>query len=207
MVLWIKKSPIILILMSLSLQAALTVPTLETERCIIRPVVLGDEPGIFPLASDPQIARYTTFFGPKIHTSSLETREFIERCFKMPRGEYGMTWVILEKYNHQIIGLICLFGYSSVHRKAEFGYVLSPTHWGMGIVTEVSKALITYVFTELNLLRLQATVDPENIGSERVLIKCGMRYEGLLRNYYIVHDICRNRAIYALTREDFFAQH
>jgi ribosomal-protein-alanine N-acetyltransferase len=169
----------------------------------MRPVALKDVPEIFTLAADPQIARYTSFFGQALHTSQQETRDFIERCLKMPRGEYGMAWVILEKYNNAIIGMISLFGYSTVNRKAEFGYALSPTHWGHGIMTEVSKALIMYAFTELNLVRLQATVDPENGGSTRVLKKCGLKYEGLLHNYYIVNDACCDRAMYALTQEAF----
>lgn len=198
---WIKKSPILLILICLSLQAALTVPTLETERCILRPISVDDTPEIFILASDPQIARYTLFFGQRLHTSYEETCAFIERCLKMHSGEYGMNWVIIEKYSSTIIGAVALFGYSAVNRKAEFGYALSPAYWDKGIMTEVSKALITSLFTQLNLVRLQATVDPENEASVRVLVKCGMQYEGLLHNYYILHDESRNRAMYALTQK------
>lgn len=202
---WIKKSPIILILISLSLQAALTPPTLETERCILRPLALSDAPALFPLASDPEIARYTTMFGSTLHQTEKETCSFIQRCLDMQRNNVGMCWVIIEKYNGTIIGMMSLFGYSAIHRKAEFGYALSPTYWSMGIMTEVSKALITFAFMQLNLIRLQATVDPENGGSERVLIKCGMEREGLLRCYYIVREEPRDRIIYALTRESFFA--
>jgi ribosomal-protein-alanine N-acetyltransferase len=198
---WIKRSPIILLLICLSAQAALKVPTLETERCILRPLSLDDAPGIFSLASDPEIARYTTMFGATLHQDQRATREFIERCLKMSYGGYGMAWVILEKYSGTLIGMMSVFGYSMIHRKAEFGYALSPAYWGMGIMTEVSKALIAFAFTELNLVRLQATVDPENISSERVLQKCGMQYEGLLHNYYIVNDACCNRAMYALTQK------
>jgi ribosomal-protein-alanine N-acetyltransferase len=197
---WIKKSPIILILICLSAQAALTPFTLETERCILRPIILDDAPEIFTLASDPEIARYTLMFGATLHQTQEDTRAFIQRCLDMPRNGYGMAWVIIEKYNGTLIGMASLFGYSKVNRKAEFGYALSPAYWRMGIATEISKALIQSVFAQLNLVRLQATVDPENSASERVLIKCGMQCEGILHNYYIVHDEPRNRAMYALTQ-------
>lgn len=190
----------------LSLHGALTPPSLESERCIMRPLCLHDAPAIFLLASDPQIARYTAIFGPTPHQSLQETKKFIQRCLTLQQNNYGMIWVILEKYSNAIIGMMSLFGYSSAHKKAEFGYVLSPSHWGHGIMTEISKLLTNYAFTELCLVRLQATVDPENIGSIRVLTKCGLQYEGLMHNYYIVNNICCNRAMYAMTREDFFAQ-
>jgi [ribosomal protein S5]-alanine N-acetyltransferase len=200
-----KTTFITLVLICIPLRAGLTPPTLETERCILRPITLDDAPAVFPLASDPEIARYTSMFGSTLHLVPKETRSFIQRCLDMQRNNYGMCWVIIEKYSDTIIGMMSLFGYSSAHRKAEFGYALSPAYWGMGIATEVSKALIQSVFTQLDLMRLQATVDPENMNSIRVLIKCGMQYEGLLRNYYIVHDESRSRAMYALTQEEFFA--
>lgn len=201
-----KKIILFLTLICLPLHATLIVPTLETERCVLRPLSLNDTPDIFRLASDPDIARYTTFFGQTLHQTHEETLAYIQRCLKMHYEEYGMNWVIVEKYNDTIIGAITLFGYSSVHKKGEIGYALSPAYWDHGIMTEVSKALIAFTFTQLNLVRLQATVDPENIGSKRVLKKCGMQYEGLLRNYYIVHDACCNRAMYAITRDEFLAQ-
>ena len=186
------------------LHAALITPTLETERCIMRPIALSDASDVFILASDPQIARYTTFFGQTLHQTPDETRDFIQLCLGMQRNNSGASWVIIEKYNNEIIGMINIFGYSTTHRKAEIGYVLSPTYWGRGIMTEVSATLIAYLFHEMQLVRLQATVDPENIGSVQVLQKCGMQHEGLLHNYYIVHGASCNRAMYAILREEFF---
>lgn len=202
-----KKIILFLAFTTISLHAILMVPTLETERCTLRPLSVNDMPDIFSLASDPDIARYTSFFGQTLHQTHEETYAFIQRCLRMHFGEYGMNWVITEKYSGIIIGAVTLFGYSAANRKAEIGYCLSPAYWNMGIMTEVNKMIIIYVFTELNLVRLQATVDPKNIGCEQVLKKCGMQYEGLLRNYYIVRDACCNRAMYALTREEFFTQY
>lgn len=43
----------------------------------------------------------------------------------------------------------------------------------------ITKLFVTYAFTELNLHRIQAEVQPYNVGSIRVLEKAGFHQEGL----------------------------
>ncbi len=50
--------------------------------------------------------------------------------------------------------------------------------WGKGYATEVAGGLISYGFSSCGLERIEATVDPENRVSRRVLEKIGMRYDG-----------------------------
>jgi len=194
---------LILALITIPLHADLIVPTLETERCILRPLSLDDAPALFSLASDPVIARYTTMFGQALHQTHQETRAFIQQCLTMQQKGYGINWVIIAKENNTLIGLIHIFSYSTVHKKAELGFCLSPEYWGCGLMTEVIKTIIFFMFTHLHLMRLQATADPENVGSMQVLTKCGMQHEGLLHNYYIVHGTCCDRNMYAITHEGF----
>ena len=69
--------------------------------------------------------------------------------------------------------------------RGELGYVLGSEYWGRGIVTEAVKMAAKSVFAEReNLERIEALVDVDNVGSQRVLEKVGFQREGVLRKYY-----------------------
>lgn len=84
--------------------------------------------------------------------------------------------------------------------KAEIGYVLAKPYWGKGIATAAVKRAITEGFKELNISRIEAFVDPENIASQKVLTKAGMNFEGLLKNYLIFKGDVKDRYIYSIIK-------
>lgn len=178
-------------------------PTMETERCVLRQISVDDAQALFPLASHPDVAKYTPFFG-SLHKNPEQTAAFIKERLECHKQGTVFPWVIIEKSTMNVIGIIQLFCYSPTHRRAEVGYFLLPDYWNRGITTEVTNAVISFGFRELQLIRLQATTDPRNEGSVRVITKCGMRLEGVLRNYYIVHNEYCDRSMYSLTDTDFF---
>ncbi|KAM5569440.1 hypothetical protein ABKV19_016789, partial [Rosa sericea] len=70
------------------------------------------------------------------------------------------------------------------HPWAHVSYALSADFWEQGIVTLALKMAISRVFKEfLFLVRIEALVEVENKGSQRVLEKVGFVKEGLLRKY------------------------
>ena len=86
---------------------------------------------------------------------------------------------------------------------ADTSYMLSPKYWGQGIMTEVLQAILNYAFNEIELNRVQAEVFDGNIVSEKVLIKCGMRLEGIARQKYYKNGEFIDTAQYAIIRCDF----
>ncbi len=81
--------------------------------------------------------------------------------------------------------------------RAELGYVLAKAHWGKGIATQSVKQALNLGFHDLNIQRIEALVDPHNLASERVLIKSGMQYEGLLKNYMLFKNLVCDRRVYS----------
>jgi RimJ/RimL family protein N-acetyltransferase len=62
---------------------------------------------------------------------------------------------------------------------AEVGlmWAISPAHQRQGYAAETARALIDYAFNGLKLRRVIATTEYENIASQRVMQKVGMRLE------------------------------
>ena len=61
------------------------------------------------------------------------------------------------------------------------------------------KSAIQIGLRDLGIQRVEALVDPSNIASEKVLIKAGMHYEGLLENYILFKNSVHDRRIYSIT--------
>jgi ribosomal-protein-alanine N-acetyltransferase len=85
------------------------------------------------------------------------------------------------------------------------GYSLASAEWGNGYMQEALTALLDYGFSELDLNRVEADVDPRNAASGRSLERLGFRREGLLRERWIVGGEVSDTALYGLLRKDWEA--
>ena len=67
----------------------------------------------------------------------------------------------------------------------EIGYWVASNKTGRGIGTIVAKMLISLAFRDYQADRVILTCNPENDRSLKIIEKCGFRFEGLLRNYFM----------------------
>jgi RimJ/RimL family protein N-acetyltransferase len=81
------------------------------------------------------------------------------------------------------LGLIYDSGINS--HMSKIGYWIGRAHRKKGIMTDVLKVFIRYIFNHRpELLRLEAHVFPDNIASQKVLEKAGFLREAYLKYYY-----------------------
>jgi len=62
--------------------------------------------------------------------------------------------------------------------KIEFGYSFHVKYWGLGLATEMAKAMIDFSFNQMNFPEIVAVTHPENTASQNVLLKAGMQRDG-----------------------------
>jgi len=70
-------------------------------------------------------------------------------------------------------------------------------------MSEALAALVGSAFTNLELRRLEAEVDPLNLGSRRLLEKTGFTPEGLLRKRWVDKGAAHDTIIYGLLRDEW----
>lgn len=173
---------------------------IETERLILTPWTLSEDDvqGLYQYASDPQVGPNA---GWKPHESPEESAEIIKDIF-MPH----LVWAIREKESGKIIGSI---GLEDDRRREnvnsrELGYSLAKDCWGKGYMTEAAKAVIDYGFRELGLTVMAICTGPENKRSQRVIEKCGFKFEGRQRRgYRIYNGTDRDNMVYSMLREEW----
>ncbi len=176
-------------------------PTIETERLLLRKITLNDASDMFEYASNPQVSEYTMW---STHTSIEDTKYFLKSLTKMYKRRELVDWGIVHKAEKKFIGTCGFVEWSMTHSRAEIGYALSARYWREGYMSEAVNAIIEFGFREMLLNRIVGRCEVNNIASARVMEKVGMQLEGILRQQLFVKGRYWDLKIYSILREDFF---
>ena len=153
-------------------------PVIHTPRLVLRPVQKDDVEDYFEIFSDKETLKH---FAQEPLKDLSEAREFLARKIESNENGSSRTWGICLVDSGRLIGHFVLFNASEVNRRAEVGYILNRKFWGSGYASEVLSRMIEYCFETEKMGRLEADVDPENIGSLKLLERHGFQREGYFR--------------------------
>ena len=175
--------------------------TLETERLILRRFTPEDVQPMFDnWASDEEVTKYLTW---PAHASVDVTRKVLDSWLADYEKPDYYNWAIVLKECGQPVGSIVAANQDDRIGKAHIGYCMGKRWWHRGIMSEALGAVMEFLFHEVGMLRLEARHDPNNPHSGAVMRKCGMKYEGTLRqsdwNNRGICDACW----YAALREEW----
>jgi [ribosomal protein S5]-alanine N-acetyltransferase len=175
-------------------------PELTTERLWLRKLALADAEDVFAYASDPEVARFVTW---EAHGSIRDSIAFLNMVKQKYDNGQIAEWGIADKSTGRIIGTCGFTWVRPEHGKGEIGYALAQTHWRKGLMTEAVEAVFQFGLHTLHLNRIEARCKVENTGSERVMQKCGMRYEGTFRQTMLVKGKYIDLKMYAILRDEW----
>jgi ribosomal-protein-alanine N-acetyltransferase len=85
----------------------------------------------------------------------------------------------------------------------EIGYFLLPAFWGQGFGTEIANTLIRISFEQLKLHRVTARCNANNLRSEKVMKKAGMRKEGEFRKVRFKNSQWDNEFHYSILCDEY----
>jgi RimJ/RimL family protein N-acetyltransferase len=175
--------------------------TLTTERLLLRWMNEDDVDAHYAVFSDPVVARY---WSSEPWTDIEQARQGIASTTAAYADGSGVRFgIVLRKSGElsgELIGNVSLHHFFEQNRRCEIGYALASKHWGQGYATEALRAAIQYGFDTLNLNRIEADIDPRNIGSARVLEKVGFRKEGTMPERWIVFGEFADTVNYGLLK-------
>jgi [ribosomal protein S5]-alanine N-acetyltransferase len=145
----------------------------QTVRLIVREFVPADEETLVNLYKDERVNKYVT------QRSDEQTRKkFAEALAEYKIGPGLGRWGIFNQADNDFIGVCILKPADSDPTRIELGYVLAAKYWGLGLATELCRALIFYGFKDKGLTEICACTHPENIASQNVLLKAGLVRDG-----------------------------
>lgn len=178
--------------------------TLETERLILRQFKLEDAQYVFDnWASDSEVTKYLMW---QSHESVEASKGYIE--FLQKGYEQGNTydWTIILKEMNQPIGSIGVVRIDEKASIVHIGYCIGKKWWNQGITSEAFSKVIEFLFEQVEVNRIESRHDVNNPNSGNVMRKCGLTYEGTLRqsdwNNQGICDACW----YGILRQDYVAR-
>ncbi|MDX1396173.1 MAG: GNAT family N-acetyltransferase [Gemmatimonadota bacterium] len=158
----------------------MSIPTLTTDRLLLRPYRDDDADAVQRLAGAEEVARGTLTI-PHPYPDGMAAH-WIATHEELWSGTEALI-LAMDSPDDGLVGSIGLM-FEMDHNRAELGYWVGVPHWGRGYATEAGRGLLAYGFEHLKLRRVYAQHFAWNVGSGRVLQKLGMRHEGTLRAHH-----------------------
>ena len=143
---------------------------IETKRLIINKFDTNDISAWALIECDPKVRK---FVNNKVLTYSEAKSYVLENMKSYKTNGYG-RYAVRYKSNRKLIGMC---GFLKDELGIDFGYRYSRDTWGQGIGIEAAQAVIKYGLSEVALRSIFAAVLPENMASEKILIKLGFLFE------------------------------
>ena len=178
-------------------------PVLETGRLRLRRMRMRDAGDLYAWTSDPEVARYVLW---DAHQSLGETREYLRYIRSLYRRGLPSSWGVELKETGRLIGTIGIMSWSREHRSAEVGYSFGRPWWHHGYAPEALGCLLDLLFERTDVNRVEAQCDVRNGSSARVMEKCGMRREGILRQRLFNKGEAVDVMLYAILAENWRAR-
>jgi len=149
---------------------------IQTARLLVRRFQDGDLATFVQYRNDPEVARYQGWDSiPEARAAAI-----IQEQQEIEPGVPGQwfQFAIELKETHQLVGDCGLSVLVQDARQAQLGITLARAHQGQGLATEAVNAVLDYAFINLDLHRVIATVDVENVRSAALMERVGLRREG-----------------------------
>lgn len=156
----------------------------ETERLTLRAFDASDVDALYAIQGDRDYMRFTHWSESRAACAAW-LQQYVDA-----EAEVGFApWTIVHRADRRIVG----WGGLNIDPNArewgpEVSYFIHPAYQGKGLATELVRASLEFGLVDQNLPAIGAFARPENVGSARVLTKCGFEFvcyePALERNHY-----------------------
>ena len=164
---------------------------IETDRLLLRNFTAEDAAGLFEYLHEPRVS---CFFSQRLEDMAAALKEVRKRS-----GSDDYVAVCL-KGTGQLIG--DLFAHAGDEPDTfSVGWHFNALFGGAGLAAEAARALFEYLFADQSARRLFAYVEDDNVASQRLCEKLGMRHEGTFKEFVSFENDSVGRPIFVDTRQ------
>ncbi len=175
-------------------------PSLKTERLLLRKLVYEDTDDIYEYAKIPKTSEYVLWYP---HGSKYESLEYLNLIYEKYNHGEPSPWGIILNETGKLIGSI---GYVKIDEKeltGEIGYVISPHFWNKGYATEAVRKVVEFGFEEMKLNKIVAHTITQNRASGRVLLRAGFTFDGTKHGYMEIKNKAVDIDFYSISKTEF----
>jgi RimJ/RimL family protein N-acetyltransferase len=151
--------------------------TLVTTRLIVRRMAIEDAGFILTLLNEPSWLR---FIGDRGVRTIDDAKNYIVQGPVAMYASLGFGLCTVELKDSGCPVGICGLLKRAYLDAADIGFAFLPAYWGKGYAYEAATAMLNFAKADLGLKRILATTRPDNIASQKLLEKLGLRFERLM---------------------------
>jgi RimJ/RimL family protein N-acetyltransferase len=175
---------------------------LHTQRLLLRNFTDADLDIFLAYRNDPSVAKYQSWSLPYSHEKAQAFIDEMKDIHAPKQGQW-LQLAIELKETGALIGDVAFCIKDDDIRQATIGYTIAPHYWNQGFVTEALTVLLDYLFEDINLHRVVADCDTENIGSWKTLENLGFRREAHFVESLLIHDDYTSEYHYGLLQREW----
>ncbi len=187
----------------------------ESDRIIIRKLLVSDFYDVYKNIRNKQVRKWIGAPRSKIFKNPvgrvicryagyfLKGIKVIFSAFSKSKTGKVYRFGIVLKETGRVIGIISLTKNSPGDDFADMGFWIGKKYWGKGLMTEALKMGIEFGFKNLELERIEAWTFEKNVGSRKVMGKCGLTLEETVNNAYFKYNENQNRLNFAVSKSEF----
>lgn len=154
---------------------------IETPRLILRKFTVDDKEAIYRnWASNKEVTKFLMW--PTHENISISKKVLEEWVKNYSKSDFYHWAITLKKNGLEPIGTISVVAHDDIVGMVHIGYCIGQQWWYKGITSEALNHIIKFLFDKVQVQRIESRHDPRNPNSGAVMRKCGMKYEGTLRN-------------------------
>jgi RimJ/RimL family protein N-acetyltransferase len=166
-----------------------------TERVLLRTFRAQDAAPFAAYRSDPDVARYQSWSTPY---TVADAQRLVAEMSAMD-GPRRAAWIqIAIELDGALVGDVAV-GLDASGGVATIGYTMAPSHQGRGLAREAVGTVVDRLFDVSGVHRVEASLDPRNIASARLVESLGFDLEGVAVEAVRDGDGWADEARYALT--------
>lgn len=174
---------------------------LHTPRLHMRKLTMEDVPLYYArLGSSAEVTKYMLF---PPHTDISQSIASVEKALRRYEEGNCYRYCIALQETDELIGVIEALRFDEAESSCSFAYMLGQDYWGQGYGTEALKAVLEFLFTRMEVSRVEADHMADNPASGAVMRKAGMVHCGVQPKKYEKCGILHDAVLYAITKEQW----
>lgn len=174
--------------------------SIETERLILRQFSTDDANDMFEWLSSDNVTKHLTFPTYKNIEDVYDRLDYLLDKYKNDDDFYN--WCIELKEENKAIGDISCVNINYNINCARIGYCLNEKYWSQGFMSEALEAIINYLLFNQNFNRIESSHSICNPSSGKVMQKCNMQKEGVLRSAAKSNFGITDSVVYSILKSD-----
>ncbi|TFH93567.1 GNAT family N-acetyltransferase [Vibrio ouci] len=148
------------------------------------------------VCNSPSLHQWIDWCQPDFSTDDAERFILATRLNWVKAQAYGFG--VFCRHSDQLLGMVAINEIYHTFNMASIGYWIGDAHQGQGHGSKAVNALVEFCFDVLKLTRIEIVCDPNNQASQKLIERCGGKFESRAENRFLYNGKPKTGLVYSI---------